>query len=63
MPYAPGFTRALRGISHGWKPKRGSLQHISQGKAKGMLDEASKTRKAKHRAQIKAVRSMSGANG
>ena len=40
MPYAPGFERALRGIAHGWKPRKGSLKKIGQDKAKAMLDEA-----------------------
>lgn len=63
MPYSPGFTRALRGIEHGWKPKGKNLQRISPRKAGAMLTEADKGRRAKHRAQIRAVRSMSGANG
>lgn len=40
MPYDPAFERALRGIAHGWHPKKGSLRKISPRKAKSMLSEA-----------------------
>ena len=54
MPYAPKFERALRGISHGMKPKSSSLKKITKPKAKKLLDEAH----AKNKGQLAALRSL-----
>lgn len=40
MPYPAAFENALRGIAHGWKPKKGSLAKITPEKADAMLSEA-----------------------
>ena len=63
MPYAPGFERALRARQHGANLRSPSLQRISPAKAGRMLTEADRTRKKKHAGQVRAVRSLGGANG
>jgi len=56
MPYGEKFTHALQGIAHGWNPKKGSLRHISQGKAREMLRESTRKAKKKHEGQMRALR-------
>lgn len=59
MPYAPKFEHALEGIAHGMKPTSASLKKISPEKARDLLSE-SKGKQARHRAQVRAVKQMSG---
>lgn len=59
MPYAPGFERALRGRAHGWKPRKGSIAKIHPAKAKRMLAEAERSRRARNKGQVRAVQRMS----
>jgi len=54
MPYPEKFEKALRGISHGWEPKKGSLKDISPDKAAAMLAEAK--RKGKRDGHAKALK-------
>lgn len=50
MPYTAKQNRVFRAISHGWKPKKGSLKTISQGEAEKMASEGIKKRVSTYRA-------------
>jgi hypothetical protein len=59
MPYAPGFERALHARAAGRPMRKKSIRRISPTKAKRMLTEADRTRRAKHRGQARAIQRMS----
>lgn len=40
MPYNPAQEKLFRAVAHGWKPGDKRLSHLTQGKAKELLDES-----------------------
>jgi hypothetical protein len=40
MPYNPAQERLFRAVAHGWRPADKRLQHLTQDKAKQLLDES-----------------------
>lgn len=60
MPWTPRQEKTWQAIAHGWKPKTGSLSHISQDQARKMADEGVRTTDDAATALAKRKRGKSG---